>query len=567
MTESQWNYLGLSHNPFSDPQKEFFPGADRELLLTKVRALSEWSRPIVALTGPHGVGKTCLFRALSSSLEAGVVAARVNGSLVSRAGDVLSALVQGYGVAAPSGADAPLLIELIIAHLKDQAQNERKSLVLVDDAHLLEQRAVDDLVNLAAAGAHLAFFSEPQFVESLQRAVERNSETAAGAEKSDMEPLLWHEMLLSPFSREQTAEYLAWRFEEAGYNGRMPFSEYQVNGIHRTSDGYPGRLDFAANEQLLQMTVGGGKAGGIPRKHLWLAATLAAVLGLFLWLWSPNEDDAVDSKVVTLEMPKSGAENAPGDAGQSATPETIADAPRQNQAQPKLTEVVTRGATESQVAETTSLTNPSLSAEGIGDGSEAGSATSADRSRKKAVTLSRTVEPVDPKPVVAVPSESRTVRVERPARTTPERAKPTPVVESVPVAKVDPVPEPKPKPKPKPAVTERGAFANAANTPRNASWLLAQSDSSYTIQLIGFGDAERAKNYLAEQPQAGRFALFRTRSGDRVVNVVTYGIYDSRTAAEAAVGQLPDSIGKVSPWVRPIGSVKSAIKTALQSDG
>ena len=90
MNDSQWNYLGLSHNPFSDPQQESFPGADREPMLAKIRKLSTWSRPILAVTGPHGVGKTCLFRALSSSLEAGVVAARVNGSLVSRAGDVLS---------------------------------------------------------------------------------------------------------------------------------------------------------------------------------------------------------------------------------------------------------------------------------------------------------------------------------------------------------------------------------------------------------------------------------------------------------------------------------------------
>ena len=573
MSESQWNYLGLSHNPFSDPQKEFFPGADRELLLGKVRRLSEWSRPVVAVTGPHGVGKTCLFRALSSSLEAGVVAARVNGSLVSRAGDVLSALVQGYGVAAPSGADAPLLIELIIAHLKDQSENDRKSLVLVDDAHLLEQRAVDDLVNLAAAGAHLAFFSEPQFVESLQRAVERNAETApeSSADTDAAPTLLWHEMLLSPFSREQTAEYLAWRFNEAGYNGRMPFSEHQVDGIHRVSEGYPGRLDFAANEQLMLMTVGGARTAGIPRKHLWLAATLACVLGLVLWLWSPGDGDDTDSKMVTLELPKPGDKNNPRAAGQRGTPVVTANAPAPNRSAPNSREPAPGSAADARV--TTPSTKPLDSA----GKPAAGPGSTPEPASENAVTLSRTVEPVEPKPVVPVPSESRTVRVDPPVKAAPEQPKPAPVVESVPVAKVDPASAPKlkpksvPKPAPsvasKPAVTDGGAFANAANTPRNASWLLAQSDTSYTIQLIGFSDADRAKNYLAKQDQAGRFALFRTRSGERVVHVVTYGVYGSRAAAEAAVERLPGSIGKVSPWVRPIGSVKGAIKTALQSDG
>jgi len=320
MSETQWNYLGLTHNPFSDPQQEFFPGADREQMLGKLRKLSQWSQPILTVTGPHGVGKTCVFRALSSSLESGVVAARVNGSLVSRAGDVLSALVQGYGVATPAGADAPLLIELIGSHLGNQAEKGRTSLVLVDDAHLLEQRAVDDLVNLAEAGAKLAFFCEPQFLESLQRAIERNAEPREGEE------LQWKEMLLSPFSREQSSDYLTWRFSEAAYDGRTPFTEHQVDIIHKTSGGYPGRLDFAANEQLMLMTVGGSPTGGLPRKHLWLAGGLACVLGLVLWLWSPGENLEVDKKTVELPMPEATDSLKPEDVEPAELPERVADA-------------------------------------------------------------------------------------------------------------------------------------------------------------------------------------------------------------------------------------------------
>lgn len=530
MSDSHWNYLGLSHNPFSDPQKEFFPGADRELLLNEVRTLDEWSRPVVAITGPHGVGKTCLFRALSSSLETGVVAARINGSLVSRAGDVLSALVQGYGVSVPSAADSPLLIDLIVAHIKEQAANQRISLVLVDDAHLLEQRAVDDLVNFAAAGARLAFFSEPQFVESLQRAVERN------ADSNDDEPLLWNERLLSPFDREQTSEYLEWRFDEAGYNGRMPFSEHQVNGIQRASDGFPGRLDFAANEQLMSMTVGGSSTGGLPARHLWLAGALACILGLFLWLWSPDEGPA-DSKVVALDLPGQEQEQEnntdamatgrPDSTGLAVEIPVVDDLP-----EPDLDKLAPARGNSGDVASALDLPDPDKMAE-INDGG---------------VTLSRTIEPVEPEPEVPVPSESRTVRVD------PEpEPKPAPVVESVPVVT--------------PAARPSDAIASASGSARNASWLLVQNDASFTIQLIGFGEAERAKGYLAEQASPGNFALFRTRSGDRVLHVVTHGVYASQAEAEAAVRRLPASVGKVTPWIRSIRGIKAAIKTALQSDG
>jgi len=511
MNESQWNYLGLTHNPFSDPQKEFFPGADREQLLGKVRKLSQWSRPILTVSGPHGVGKTCVFRALSSSLESGVVAARVNGSLVSRAGDVLSALVQGYGVATPAGADAPLLIELIIAHLADQSQKQRTSLVLVDDAHLLEQRAVDDLVNLVDAGAKLAFFSEPQFVESLQRAIERNAET------KDDEELLWQEMLLSPFSRDQSGDYLAWRFAEAGYEGRTPFSEHQIDIIHRTSEGYPGRLDFAANEQLMLMTVGGAPSVGMPRKHLWLAGGLACVLGLVLWLWSPSEDPEVDKKTVELEMPDA------SDATDTLEPELATPAPRLDQ-------------------------KPV-----VADASSGGSGSSA----APELPLSRTVEPipsaerVDAEPVV---STSRTVRPE------PIVTEPEPVV-----AEIETVPVEPPKPAPQPEPTPEAIIVDAGGV-RDAGWLLAQNDASYTIQLIGFGEEERAKSYLSQQDRPEQFALFRTQSGSRLVHVVTFGVYGTQAAAEAAAAALPSSVGKINPWVRPIRSVKSAIGTASQGN-
>ena len=545
MNDSQWNYLGLSHNPFSDPQQEFFPGADREPMLAKIRKLSAWSRPILAVTGPHGVGKTCVFRALSSSLEAGVVAARVNGSLVSRAGDVLSALVQGYGVAAPIGAEAPLLTELVIAHLQDQTQNDRTSLVLVDDAHLLEQRAVDDLVNLADAGAKLAFFSEPQFIESLQRAVERNAETSDGDE------LLWQEMLLSPFSRDQSGEYLEWRFAEAGYNGRMPFSEHQVDLVHKASLGYPGRLDFAANEQLMIMTLGGSGSVGLPRKHIWLAGGIAAALALTVLFWSPSEDaetdlnDAdADSKTVELDMP-----GATGDE-RSAAEDPGNDKPDNK---PGDRQTASRDSLNADSADAVVPISRTIKP-----------IPSSERPvPEPAANQSRTIRPVpvpEPEPEQPKPAEQPTVAQTAPAETTPAETTPaetTPAETTTAEARVDP-----------PVVASEVQDVEVipevrqVQGVRDAAWLLRQSESSYTLQLIGFGDIERATAYLGEQADPSRFALFRIRSGERVVHVVTYGVYDSQADAESAATNLPGSVGKVTPWVRPVRSVKDAITAA-----
>ena len=179
MSENPWTPMGLSHNPFAEPQREFFPGADREVFLGRLRHLHEWSQRMLVVTGPHGVGKTSLFRALSGSLESEVHAARVNGSLVSRASEVLEALVEGFGISAPEDADPNKLSELTTSFLREGAETDQANLILVDDAHLLEQGAIDDLVALATAGAHLLFFSEPQFIEVLERSLERVPQMAA----------------------------------------------------------------------------------------------------------------------------------------------------------------------------------------------------------------------------------------------------------------------------------------------------------------------------------------------------------------------------------------------------
>jgi len=340
-------------------------------------------------------------------------------------------------------------------------------------------------------------------------------------------------MLLSPFSREQSSDYLTWRFTEAAYDGRTPFTEHQIDIIHKTSGGYPGRLDFAANEQLMLMTVGGKPTPGIPSKHLWLAGGLAFVLGLVLWLWSPGEHLEVDKKTVELEMPSAKDSKALSNAEDSESRELVASTP---------------GTEETDPIETLAETSD------IGD----------SKTEKVALPLSRTVEPVanpPPKEPEPVANPSRTVRPE------PAIAKtdPVPVREPEPQFRSDPKPEPQPEPRPEPQPQRTVRVADTSGV-HNAAWLLAQDDGAYTIQLVGLSAADRARDYLSQQDQPERFALFRTRSGDRVIHVVTYGVYSNLAAAESAVARLPSTVGTINPWVRPIRSVKSAIGTTTQGN-
>ncbi|MCZ6640133.1 MAG: SPOR domain-containing protein, partial [Gammaproteobacteria bacterium] len=99
---------------------------------------------------------------------------------------------------------------------------------------------------------------------------------------------------------------------------------------------------------------------------------------------------------------------------------------------------------------------------------------------------------------------------------------------------------------------------------RDASWLMAQPGEAFTLQLVTFSSAERLEAYLAEQARPDRFASYRLSRSGRILHVVVYGSFATRTQAETESRRLPASVGQVKPWLRTMAQVQDAIRTALQ---
>jgi DamX protein len=265
--------FGLTHNPFTDTVEEFFGGGDRARQLDELRHLSRWSRRLLAVTGERGVGKTTLYRALSNRLDPGVKAARINANLTSDTRAVLAAIIQGFGIAAPANAQPQLLSELILLHVREQIDAKRYCLVLVDDAHLLELRALEQLLSLTDPvddeGLRMVFFAEAYFVQSLDKAARRTSHVQS-----------WHEIRLTPFSDEESREYIRFRLDQAGADGRLPFTHAQLALIVGGSSGLPGRINTFASAVLSGDLLAGDERRALPRMHRALAVLVVIAAGM-----------------------------------------------------------------------------------------------------------------------------------------------------------------------------------------------------------------------------------------------------------------------------------------------
>jgi DamX protein len=476
MVEQERGYLGMTHNPFANPGDGFFEHGDRKTHLEQLRHLSQWSRRVLLVTGPHDSGKSILYRQLSASLEPRAKAARVNGALINTSREILAAIAQGYGIAAPGNANTQLLTKLIAQHVEEQEASDRFCVALIDDAEIIEPAALDELLDLVGqCSMRLVLFGEVRFVPLVERLAKRHD-------------VGWHEIRLTGFSAQDARDYLEWRFQEAKYRGRLPFTDQQVKEIVRLSEGLPGKINQMANVLMVKLESGDiSERSRFPALHRALLTLVVVLVALAYLLWQQGAEMDVEEVMI-------------------AATEALAEVP----------------SLEDLVPDDLVPDDPAA-------------------------------ESIEPAFVVEAESESPFQPENQSALEDLEVESPQPVQEIVVVA-----------PEPVIAPVEEVQQPMVGTGSRDGRWLLRQPEAAFTIQLLTLSSAERADAFLAEQNEAEQFATYQLQRDGRVLHVVVFGMFESRIEAQASAENLPDSVGNVRPWVRPMKQVHDAVKTALQ---
>lgn len=522
--------LGLTHNPFSHPGDGFFEGAGRQGALEQLRHLSRWSRRLLVVSGSRGIGKTTLYRALSANLDPRAKAARINGTLVSSGRDVMVSIAQGFGIAVPTNASDQLLFELVASGVMDAGASDRVCMVLIDDAQLLDSRAIDQILNvIAQQDLRVVCFAEKSFLGALQRSAKRLADDVP-----------WHELALPTFDSDAVRRYVEWRCKEAGYRGHSPFSDEQLDKISQMSAGLPDRVNAVASEALIELGIGPKKhRSTFPVVHRAIAMLLIVVVAALYVVWPASDDMDMPSDSVAM------ATGAPGALMDSDIDDLDLEEPVEiPDEEPEIQVSIERERV---------IARPRVDV-------------ASEPAQNTQAPVERPVAQPDQLPVVA--ADTQVTESEQPAQESAVESTVREVAQREVAATPEPVPtlvaEPEPSvvdTRPAPVSAIPVVTASSGDPWRDGNWVLAQEDSRYTIQLLGSGDAQRVREYIQSQRDPSEFASYPTVSNGRSLYIVVYGLFSDKAAADAAATRLPAETGKVSPWVRSIGSIKQAVRS------
>jgi type II secretory pathway predicted ATPase ExeA len=247
--------FGLEKRPFaSAPRADcYFPAATIEAARQSVTRCIQRAEGAALVVGPSGTGKTLLCQILGGHFAGDFdVVLLASGRLGNR-----RALVQAilHGLGKPwRGMDEEELRLALLDHLTDPGASTEGLLLLVDEAHTLALRCLDELrmtTNIAAGGqprTRLVLVGAPLLEERL-----------ASPRLDSFSQRLAARCYLEPLNRAETEGYIHAQIAVAGGNAAMIFPPEACQAVYQATGGVPRLINQVCDHALLMASVAGRK--------------------------------------------------------------------------------------------------------------------------------------------------------------------------------------------------------------------------------------------------------------------------------------------------------------------
>ena len=548
--------LGLTTDPFAPdtPLDSLFPGAMRRASLDQMQLLARESEDIVALTGPAGSGKTTLGDFFARHADRDQVVARIRATLLTTPSQLLEDMFKAFVLDFPEQATLADLKAALQRYFAALHRQSRTVVLIVDSAHELGDDALSLLTKLALnenhdATFHLLLLGEPSLLDMLDYTCPmRDGQTQFTA------------VQLPAFSLEETRAYLRYRLSGVGYNQddatrTLPYSNRQVERIHKLSGGIPAAINARASEllgdgglDLLDLLP--SLPAELPRKYVF--ATAGALVLVVLAALLLGGDEATELAQSNLSAPVP-IPLEPVDTIRTVNETLDVDA-APVAADPAATGLAT-GIPLTEPADTSAAAPvaPAGSVAATAAAAVAAPAASGQASSTAAATPAPTATPAAPARAVASTSASTS------ASTAPSAASGgnAPAATAAParaVAASTPAPAAAPA-RPAAAASTSDATAPLAS---QHSLIRALPASQFTVQLLGSSSRANVEDFVRRHASTPLY-WFETRNQGRPWFVVMMGAYPSRAAAQTAASGLSGELGRLEPWIRSISTIQGEI--------
>lgn len=227
-------FFGFNSLPFkiTPDERVFFAGAHRQEMLDALLYGIERGEGIITVIGEVGIGKTTLARVLSNRFSQCFSIISIFTPNVS-ALDMLRLIAQEAGLHPSAEAGKVELMQAIRSYCLHLHQQGKRFLLLIDEAQTMFAETIEELrllSNMQVDDVKLVqvlLFGQPELDRMLN-----------SPELRQVKDRVVFQIHIQPFSRDELAEYLSFRLQQAGYQGQYFFSDDVVDAIFRKSQGY-----------------------------------------------------------------------------------------------------------------------------------------------------------------------------------------------------------------------------------------------------------------------------------------------------------------------------------------
>ncbi|MFV2059451.1 MAG: SPOR domain-containing protein [Gammaproteobacteria bacterium] len=298
---------GLYKAPFTQEidDKFLFIDADRSQRLNMLHHLTQYSDLLLIVTGEEGVGKTSLLHRFEIMADDDWQICNINANALMDSDQLIRNIISGFGFNTQY-ASSNNIKHLFIEDLSELKHSGIIPILVIDDAHELPIETLESIFQLADTELNgqrllrVILFSDPTIDVTLK-----------SSKISHLQERVTHSMELTPFSEEQTEQYIYHRLTVAGLKGDNPIDQKILRRIYRGSDGYPDQINKLTHIAL-QDGVDDANNDALfselnyhfpTRKYLISGSIAAIIIGIVLTIQDTINDLFEDSEQIVLNLP------------------------------------------------------------------------------------------------------------------------------------------------------------------------------------------------------------------------------------------------------------------------